>query len=60
MTTQEVVLQYFREAELPPSAIDNLLGIPRGRSHDLIVCWWAEDKARARRKKGEESATSEK
>lgn len=53
MTTQDVVLEYFREAELAPSAIDALLKLPKGRSHDLIVSHWAEDKERAKRRKGD-------
>lgn len=44
MTQREVVLQYFREAELTPSAIDALLRLPKGRSHELIVGWWQEQK----------------
>ena len=58
MTTQEVVLEYFREAELAPSAIDALLKLPKGRAHELIVSWWFDDKERAKRRKGGESATS--
>ena len=42
MTQREVVLQYFREAELTPSAIDELLRLPKGRAHDLIVTWWQD------------------
>lgn len=44
MTQREVVLQYFREAELTPSAIDALLRLPKGRAHDLIVEWWQAQK----------------
>ena len=44
MTQREVVLQYFREAELTPSAIDALLRLPKGRAHDLIVEWWQDQK----------------
>ena len=42
MTQREVVLQYFREAELTPSAIDELLRLTKGRAHDLIVSWWQD------------------
>lgn len=48
MTQREVVLQYFREAELTPSAIDALLRLPKGRSHELIVGWWQEQKKSAK------------
>lgn len=58
MTTQEVVLQCFREGVMAPSAIDVLLKMPSGRAHDLIVSHWAEDKERAKRRKGGESAAS--
>lgn len=49
MTTLEVVLSYFREAQLSPSAIDRVLNLPAGRAHDLIVGWWWEDKERAKK-----------
>lgn len=42
MTQLQVVLEYFCEAHLAPSAIDRLLKLPKGKAHELIVGWWAD------------------
>lgn len=43
------VMAYFsdREAPFPPSRIDWAMGLERGTAHDLIVRYWAIDKANA-------------
>ena len=45
-----MVLERFCEDGMPPSEIDALLGLPKGRARDVIVAWWHEDKVAARRK----------
>ena len=47
MTQEELVLQYFREAELRASDIDRLLGLPSGKSHAIIVNWWKSKKEKS-------------
>lgn len=48
MTQTELIMEHFREASLPPSAIDRLLGLPRGRSRATVVASWREEKERYR------------
>lgn len=38
------VVAYFadRESHLAPSEIDVVMGLPKGRAHDLICLWWRE------------------
>lgn len=41
------VMAYFadRQAHLAPSQIDCVMGLERGKAHDIIVRKWAVDKA---------------
>lgn len=41
------VMAYFadRQAHLAPSQIDCVMGLERGKAHDIIVRKWAIDKA---------------
>lgn len=38
------VVAYFadKESHLAPSEIDVVMGLPKGRAHDLICLWWRE------------------
>lgn len=51
VTTLDLVLECFRDAHLAPSAIDRYLGLQDGRSHDLIVGWWMDQKREAKPKR---------
>jgi hypothetical protein len=44
------VMAYFadRQAQFPPSQIDWVMGLEKGKAHDIIVRKWAIDKANAK------------
>ena len=42
--TKMRVLELHYDAHHPCSAIDEILALPKGTAHDIMVEWWAYDK----------------